>query len=35
MSYDPIKGTWRLSDDCSVNYLMAAVKPKLDAVHGR
>jgi 2-polyprenyl-6-hydroxyphenyl methylase/3-demethylubiquinone-9 3-methyltransferase len=28
MSYDPIKGTWRLSDDCSVNYLMAAVKPE-------
>jgi 2-polyprenyl-6-hydroxyphenyl methylase / 3-demethylubiquinone-9 3-methyltransferase len=29
MSYDPIRGTWRLSADCSVNYLMAATKPKV------
>ena len=29
MSYDPIAGTWRLSADFSVNYLMAAVKPNV------
>jgi 2-polyprenyl-6-hydroxyphenyl methylase/3-demethylubiquinone-9 3-methyltransferase len=27
MSYDPIGGTWRLSADCAVNYLIAATKP--------
>jgi 2-polyprenyl-6-hydroxyphenyl methylase/3-demethylubiquinone-9 3-methyltransferase len=27
MSYSPVNGTWRLSDDCGVNYLMAAHKP--------
>jgi 2-polyprenyl-6-hydroxyphenyl methylase/3-demethylubiquinone-9 3-methyltransferase len=26
MSYDMIGGDWRLSADCSVNYLMAAAK---------
>jgi 2-polyprenyl-6-hydroxyphenyl methylase / 3-demethylubiquinone-9 3-methyltransferase len=26
MSYDPIAGTWRLSADCDVNYLMSARK---------
>lgn len=27
MSYDLIGGTWRLGEDCEVNYLMAAKKP--------
>jgi 2-polyprenyl-6-hydroxyphenyl methylase/3-demethylubiquinone-9 3-methyltransferase len=27
MSYDPLKGEWRLGSDCDVNYLMSAVKP--------
>ena len=26
-SYDPLRRTWRLSDDLSVNYLIAAKKP--------
>ena len=29
MSYDMIGGNWRLSADCSVNYLMAAAKSKV------
>jgi 2-polyprenyl-6-hydroxyphenyl methylase/3-demethylubiquinone-9 3-methyltransferase len=28
VSYDPLRGAWRLSDDLGVNYLLAAKKPR-------
>jgi 2-polyprenyl-6-hydroxyphenyl methylase/3-demethylubiquinone-9 3-methyltransferase len=27
LRYDPVGGTWKRSDDCAVNYLMAAARP--------